>query len=190
MPDNVARIIAGASAAFTASNMAISYAAYRRVGPRLQVEAGFVGVEMRWPGGEKTGFLLAITVRNSGQTAVKLTHVTMEVRDRYCLRLLKRLAHDPQADVTSCFFPQLPADAAMKVGSLARVRWEPVHLSSTTLEAFERPGTLHRFGVGVASGPMVYSRWSRRPKYIPTSQSMGEDNRQLTFDDLDSGTAP
>lgn len=41
----------------------------------------------------------------------------------------------------------------------------------------------------LASGVIVYSRWRRRPSYLPSSQSMGEDNGQLSFEDLDTEPA-
>ncbi|MER5952370.1 hypothetical protein [Streptomyces sp. NPDC001893] len=186
MSDNVARIIAGASAVFAASTMSISYATYHRVKPRLKVKTHYGVVTQYKPEGDIVSPSLTIEVRNHGQTAVNLDGARVEFRESYYRLLRKRLSGSRRSWRT--WFPQLPDRATKDISAFGGVRWY-VELASRDLKTLEKGGTHLRVGVELSSGIRVYGRWHRRPTSFPDSLSMGEDNGQLSFDDLNSTAA-
>ncbi|MEU6774192.1 hypothetical protein [Streptomyces sp. NPDC046759] len=169
MPDNVARIIAGASAAFTASSMAISYATYRRARPRLKVADDFSLVMQDVPDGVEISCYMEILVRNSGQSAVKLTEVIVELRESLPKRFLKHALSQTAAPVHT-WHPQLPQGADTDATAFGGVRWR-MKLCRSDLEILEAGGAQLRVGVGLLSGAVVYGRWHRKPSCLPSSRS-------------------
>ncbi|MCX5260411.1 hypothetical protein OOK27_40770 [Streptomyces canus] len=186
MPDNVARIIAGASAAFTASSMAISYATYHRVRPQLKVKATFGVVMTIKPEGDMVSPSLTIQVHNHGQTAVSLVRAHVQFRDSYYKLLRKRLSGGGHSSQT--WLPQLPDGATKDIGPFGGVRWF-VRLTGNDVKILERGATHIRVGVELASGIAVYGRWHRKPSWLPSSRSLGGVDGQLSFDDPDSEAA-
>ncbi|MGW1736174.1 hypothetical protein [Streptomyces sp. NPDC001999] len=69
MADNLARLIATASALASASTMTISYATYRRARPRLGIKAD---VSITFPAERSADMNLRVRLINQGQATIKL----------------------------------------------------------------------------------------------------------------------
>ncbi|MFF4355151.1 hypothetical protein [Streptomyces sp. NPDC001530] len=161
MPDNVARIIAGASATFTASSMAISYATYRRVRPRLKVRAYFT-IEVPHH--------LKVRVRNHGQTAVKVTKVAVQFREILYKDLYKRLRMRlPIGEYSYTYkhtwYPRLQEGAAMDIAAFGGAQWD-VKLSDKNLWILAKSRRYLRVSLELPSGAVVYNRWRRKPGWL------------------------
>ncbi|MET8031753.1 hypothetical protein [Streptomyces sp. NPDC005345] len=180
MADNVARIIAGTSAAFTASSMAISYATYRRVRPRLKVRGGFSYITTHEPTESEPSHHMAISVRNHGQTAVRIKQVMVELGDGPVARLRKRIGRHRFS--YHWWFPRLPEGSAMEAESFGGVRWS-VLLDDLDFSSLDSGKTHLRFAVELSSGVTVHSRWTSKPDWLPAPQGEREPG-QLSFDDL------
>ncbi|MET8330904.1 hypothetical protein [Streptomyces sp. NPDC005181] len=72
MADNVARLIAAASALASASTMTISYATYRRARPRLGINADVSDVSISFPAEGRADMNLRVRLINHGQATIKL----------------------------------------------------------------------------------------------------------------------
>ncbi|MGW2708275.1 hypothetical protein ACWC4J_04675 [Streptomyces sp. NPDC001356] len=179
MADNVARIIAGASAAFTASSMAISYATYRRGKHRLVVGGKFGHATILEPEESDTSYYLTIYVRNHGQTAVKIKELRVELGDGFIEHLRR-----PSRRSCHIWFPSLPADSAMEVDAFGGVRWM-LTLDDMDLSLLKSGKSHLRIAVELPSGVLIHGRWMRTPDWLPAGRSTRGDG-QLSFDDLGS----
>ncbi|MFG2460972.1 hypothetical protein ACGFWE_28470 [Streptomyces sp. NPDC048523] len=184
MSDNVARIIAGASAAFTATSMAISYATFLRVRPRLRVRHFFEEVTRFHASGETTSCHLIIQIRNHGQTAVKLSKPLVQFRQSRLHRLL-----NPRSDRRGwdeyTWSPSIAEASDAVVDAFGGVRWNLL-LPDTHLRTLAPRGARLRVGVELPSGVVVYGQWHWKPWRLPSPQGELEQHRQLSFDDLGS----
>lgn len=165
MADNVARIIAGASAAFTAVSMGISFATYRRVRPRLRVRASF-GVVTVVRTGERC-CQLAVRIRNHGQTTVQLARAEVQFRDSCWKRLRDALSGRPRV-YGHIWHPALSSEATKEANAFDGAQWH-VTLSEEYLSILETGGSRLRVGVELASGIVVYDKWQRTPSWLPST---------------------
>ncbi|MFE5137951.1 hypothetical protein ACFRDV_09750 [Streptomyces fagopyri] len=164
MADNVARTIAGASAAFTAVSMGISFATYRRGRPRLRVKASF-GVVTVVRTGDRSCHLV-IRIRNHGQTPVQLSKAEVQFRDRRWKRLRDALSGRPRV-YGHMWHPALSSEATKKADAFDGAQWH-VALNDTDLTVLETGGPRVRVGVELSSGIVVYDRWHRTPRWLPS----------------------
>ncbi|MFD8334037.1 hypothetical protein ACFV42_15420 [Streptomyces solisilvae] len=180
MADNVARIIAGASAAFTASSMAISYATYRRVRPRLKVRGSFASVTVHEPDEGEPSYYLTVSVRNHGQTAVKIKQLSVELGDSSIERIRKHLMRRRRSH--HYWFPRLPEDCVMEADAFGGVRWSLV-LDDLDFSSLDSGKSHLRMAVELSSGVTIQGRWIRKPDWLPAVRG-ASGNGQLSFDDL------
>ncbi|MFG2545694.1 hypothetical protein ACGFOM_24970 [Streptomyces sp. NPDC048594] len=172
MADNVARIIAGASAAFTAVGMVISFATYRRVRPRLRVRASF-GVVTVVRTNERSCHL-HVRIRNHGQTAVQLSKAEVQFREGRMRRMREALSGRLRS-YGHIWYPVLPAEATMEAAAFDGAQWH-IELNDADLSTLETAGSRVRVGVELSSGIVAYDGWRRTPSWLSGSRNGAEGN--------------
>jgi hypothetical protein len=186
-PDNVARIIAGASALFTATNMAVSFATYRRKRPRATLEARlqFVTVLSRQPGSTRVRLdgqwpqrpYYELKLSNHGESPLRTVDTTVEVSAGgwfrtlvYRLRpsyshlhwkvdLIPRRRTNEQDDTP----PPVTLDgfAAVQWEAEADAEWQPVEHFWCSVRRSAMRRSRVRAVVGLPGGREVRGKWER-----------------------------
>lgn len=177
-PDNVARTIAIASAAFTALNASISYANYKRVRPRLKL----AWIASEFLDGELSVY---VHVMNRGQTPISLIGQWTT-----CLRLLPprhKLSEFGLKSVLNTVFLKIDPDCAQEVPALSGVYWTlraSLRDESSAAMAFRRATerTRMRLVVGLPNGTSVHVDGGHVTPFMMEYASA--PHRQLSFDDL------
>jgi hypothetical protein len=208
MADNVARLIAAASALASASTMTISYATYRRVRPRLAIKA-YVFAQI--PVGKGcVDMCLRIRLINRGQTAIKLgDELSVRFGPRTRRRILESWSWKPARYIglgrwrliESLSWPwrlvdffeswslrqhgghsiPLPDDVERQVEPFGAVEWN-IQREWTTLGQRRPDWTNVRVELTLPAGATVRSRWMPVPYF--QKEVSDADVLQLSFDDI------
>lgn len=177
-PDNVARAIAIASAAFTAVNVSISYANYMRVRPRLKLS--MIATEFR--DGELSVYVHAV---NRGQTPISLvgsysTYIRL-LPPRY------KWSKVPLKSILRTVFLTIDPDCTTEVPALSGVYWtlrtslqDDGYAAAAFRRATER--TRMRLVVGLPNGTSTHANLGNVHRSMV--QYASTPHGQLSFDDL------
>jgi hypothetical protein len=205
MADNVARIIAAASAAFTASNMAVSYATYRRKRPKATLSAtgGPFTTHHAQSRRPVTFPLIHLKLTNSGETPLKVNRVWVERGpSKRALILhglsLKRLSPIAAGSVLEPYDLGNEWVNADKVGeppltfeAFSSARWAATasdHFWGHE-EDYLRPLSRLRVTLDLPGGKTVHSAWFPLTDYLAslpcrTCEQTNPLPGQLSFDEL------
>ncbi|MEV3855064.1 hypothetical protein AB0J38_12145 [Streptomyces sp. NPDC050095] len=187
----VAIVVSGLSALFTASNMLVSFATYRRAKPKVEVNANWLQVvEEEWE--ENIGFFW-VGLSNRGGHAVKVSDLGLEIE------FVEGVpdAIDPFAEYTTTL-KVVKGDVEEAIEAFGGVQWEvwPDSYSEVFTPFIERV----RVQVTLSDGRTVKSKWLiKGTRYVITHDTvldmaeaylknihpeMDSSMKQLTFDDL------
>lgn len=199
-PDNVARLIAAASALAAAANGALSYATYRRKKPSLTFTAKLGCVYNTFDELLPTRARFDVKVRNRSETPLKIEGVNYEMvcgeRPRPLLQRVLRRGREGTHSALACLSlhdgtPRIGDDLApdtesfpIEVGGLqpeSLVLYYPGCYRTLTSEPLPRG----RVTVKLAGGATVSGPWARRViEPCGCHRCRPPKSKQLTFDDL------
>ncbi|KAB7835791.1 hypothetical protein [Streptomyces mobaraensis] len=186
-PDNVARLIAAGSALAAVSNMAVSYAAYRRKHPRISFKAEEWGVSdqegNRWPA-------FRVTLANRGEGAIKVEDISYEFRWHEQPRTLtNRFIGRRQYHGSGVHGLGVPVwedlGIPLELGSFEHAQITLVFANCTRV-LLEKEWLVGRVRVLLSGGRTLAGRWlTPDPRqYECPCEVCRQQGMQLSFDDL------
>ncbi|WP_309052780.1 hypothetical protein [Streptomyces sp.] len=186
-PDNVARLIAGGSALFTACNMAVSYATYRRKRPSISFRADEWGVTDleggRWPA-------FRLTLANRGEATIKVEDVSYEFRWHEEPRTLTdRIKGRRLYNGHGLHGLGVPVweelDIPLELGSFEHVQITLV-FANCTRNLVEEEGLVGRVRILLSGGRTLAGRWTKPnpEQYVCPCAVCRQRGVQLSFDDV------
>ncbi|MDQ1014330.1 hypothetical protein [Streptomyces afghaniensis] len=192
MADNVARIIAAASAVFTACTMTISYLTYRRAKPKVILRAQQSWADgVEFPDHGDNNFIgFRIRVLNRGQTAIKLEGFEYEFYPSRRAAVLHRLGVRRLPCTQGAIFRWMhQKDMPTEVEPFDGAPWA-AWVPWSQYKDWEPHFVRTRLTLTLTNGDKIYSPWMPRAHSPAFPERARYEDQQLTFDDLTENSSP